>query len=68
MQKLTLILTLGVLLTPIFAFAKRHPDENDKPGKIRAIEMVPSGFAAAGLVGAAGYLVLRRRKLRKQQS
>ena len=61
MNKRFLIVLLGMLLTPVFAFAKHHPRE------IRATEMATSGFAAAGLAGAAGYLILRRRKLGKRQ-
>ena len=62
-----LILTLGLLLTPTLVFAKRDRDRDrwsdDKDDRINATEMVTTGSRAAGLIGAAGYLVLRYRKL-----
>jgi hypothetical protein len=61
MKKLLLTLMLGILLTPTFAFVKK-----DKPNGIRATEMVTSGFLLSGVIGVAGYLLLRRRKLSRQ--
>lgn len=57
--------SLAVLFTPYMASAdgwdwggrNRHPHR-----KIDADQMATSGFAAATVLGAVGYLVLRRRK------
>jgi len=55
LKKLFLLTCLIVLFAPYSAFAgrKRH--------HIRADEMTGMGVGAAALVGAAGYLLLRRR-------
>ena len=73
MRKLALTLALGFLLTPALAFADRDGDrdrswDDDKDDRISATEMVTSGFAAAGLIGVASYLVLRRRRAVSHQS
>lgn len=70
MKKLALTLALGFLLTPVSAFAhKHHPDgDGDADDQISATEMGTIGFPAAGLIGAAGYLVLRRRRAASSQS
>jgi len=54
LKKLCLLAILIVLVAPFSASAqhKRH---------IRASEMAGMGVGAAALVGAAGYLLLRRR-------
>jgi len=54
LKKLFLLAILIVLVAPFSASAqhKRH---------IRASEMAGMGVGAAALVGAAGYLLLRRR-------
>jgi MYXO-CTERM domain-containing protein len=54
LKKLFLLACLIVLVAPYSAFSghKRH---------IRADEMAGMGVGAAALVGAAGYLLLRRR-------
>ena len=69
MKKLALTLALGFLLTPVSAFALRHPDgDGDADDRISASEMGTIGFTAAGLIGVAGYLVLRRRRAASSQS
>ncbi len=70
MKKLALTLALGFLLTPVSAFAHhdRDWDDDDDNGRISATEMGTIGFTAAGLIGVAGYLVLRRRRAASSQS
>jgi hypothetical protein len=60
-RKLVLLACLVVALAPLGA--KAEDDGGDDGGKrqIRATEMAGIGIGAAALVGAAGYLLLRRR-------
>jgi MYXO-CTERM domain-containing protein len=68
MKKLALTLALGFLLTPVSAFAHHDRDWDDDDDRISATEMGTIGFTAAGLIGVAGYLVLRRRRAASSQS
>jgi hypothetical protein len=65
MRRLVLALALSLLTLP--ALAKPKDKYKDKDW-ISANEMVTSGFAAAGLIGVGGYLVLRRRRARSHAS
>ena len=62
LKRLALIALLVSFLIPGLAMAKEKED-HDKDD-IRATEMVGTGIAAAGLIGLAGYLFLRRRTAR----
>jgi len=55
---------LAVLLTPNFANATSGKDrsERDHHRKISADEITLAGVGLAAALGAAGFLVLRRRK------
>ena len=69
MKRLVLALALSLLTLPALA----HPKDGDKykdddKDWITANEMVPSGFAVAGLIGVGGYLILRRRRARRHAS
>ncbi|HXJ07637.1 MAG TPA: LPXTG cell wall anchor domain-containing protein [Candidatus Acidoferrum sp.] len=64
MNRLTLLISLAVLLTPNFANATSGKDrsERDHHRKISADEITLAGVGLAAALGAAGFLVLRRRK------
>jgi len=55
LKRLFLLACLVVLMAPYSAFAGHH--------HIRADEMAGIGVGAAALVGAVGYLLLRRRHM-----
>ena len=55
MKKLFLLACLIVVLAPHSAFAGHHRH------RMKADEMAGIGVGAAALVGAAGYLLLRKR-------
>jgi len=58
-KKLFLLAILAATLAPLGLGKENY--EKEKKHKIRATEMFGVGIGAAALVGAAGYLVLRRR-------
>lgn len=59
MRKLALGVALCFLLTPALSLADDDGDDRDG---ISATEMATTGLVAAGLIGVAGYLILRRRR------
>jgi hypothetical protein len=68
---LVLVLALSLLTIPALARPKDHDKYKDKDwdnDSITANELVPSGFAVAGLIGVGGYLILRRRRARSHAS
>jgi MYXO-CTERM domain-containing protein len=62
MRKLALLTLFTLLLIPGLAKAEDNNSEDHR--KVSATEMVTGGVAAAGLLGVAGYLFLRRRTAR----
>ncbi len=66
-RKIVLAAIVGVLLTPGLALARRgggddqSEDENGGHGHIGAQEITQVGLAGAAVLGAVGYLALRRR-------
>lgn len=58
MKRLTVLALFAVLFTPLLASAYGGGRDHKK---ISATELITSGFVAAGAIGVAGYLILRRR-------
>jgi MYXO-CTERM domain-containing protein len=63
MKRLVLAAFLALLATPGLAVARdKEGDRNGRHRHVRAVEMAGVGMGAAVLLGAAGYLALRRRR------
>ena len=67
MKKLTLIAALTLFAAPYVTLARgdRDDDFGRRHRHMNASEFAGAGFAAAALVGIAGYLALRRRGARQ---
>jgi hypothetical protein len=63
LKRLILLSSLAILFTPYIASAQfgRAGGGRDPHRKIGADQMANAGFAAAAIIGIAGYLVLRKR-------
>jgi hypothetical protein len=67
LKKLILIAALTLFAAPYLTMARgdRDDDSSRRHRRVSASEFVGTGFAAAALIGVAGYLVLRRRRARQ---
>jgi hypothetical protein len=62
LKRLILLASFAVLFTPFVASAHDGKDgDRDRHRKISANEIAATGFAAAAIIGVAGYLALRKR-------
>jgi len=63
LKRLILVFSFAVLLTPYVANARgwNVNDGHKRRKKISADQMAAAGLATAAILGAAGYLVLRKR-------
>jgi hypothetical protein len=62
LKRLILLFSLAILFTPYIASAEHgRGGGRDPHRKIGADQMANAGFAAAAMIGIAGYLTLRRR-------
>lgn len=61
LKRFLLVTCFVFLFIPFVANAKDGPEDHRHHRRISADEMAVSGLAAAAVLGAVGYLVLRRR-------
>jgi MYXO-CTERM domain-containing protein len=64
MKRLLLVAFLALLVTPGLALAEdQNGDHEGDHQDVKALEMAGVGIGAAALIGVAGYLALRRRRV-----
>jgi MYXO-CTERM domain-containing protein len=64
MKRLLLVAFLALLVTPGLALAEDQKGDHEGDHQdVKALEMAGVGTGAAALVGIAGYLALRRRRV-----
>jgi MYXO-CTERM domain-containing protein len=64
MKRFLLVAFLALLVTPGLALAQdQNGDHGGDHQDVNALEMVGVGTGAAALIGIAGYLALRRRRV-----